>query len=232
MIHKIRKTHTRHRFHGKDLLHTFFKATEAQRLAGFDVEHPNTTRSLFRFLQSLDQLQTWNGTSFTDTYSVVNTTLANPGATNTSWSYNGNLPTGAYTMRASVLDVANKRTSSSWVPFHVGNDMAAPGVAITTPANSGTTSSGSISLSGTATDDIAVRYVDLVIYNAQLQTWNGSEFTSGYTRVRTSLSNAGGTNTNWSYNFAPPAGSYTFRATAIDGASKSTNGSWRTFSIT
>gem|GEM_PF-2336679 len=176
------------------------------------------------------QLQTWNGAEFTNTYSAVSATLADTGATSTSWSYDGNLPSGAYTMGASAVDVVSKQTDRFWRTFYVGNDEAAPGISITAPDN-GQTSPTSISLEGTATDDIAVREVELVIYNSQLQTWNGSAFTDSYSRVKASLSNVGGTNTNWIYDLTSVPGFYAFKATAIDAANKRTDTDWRSFNI-
>ena len=46
MIHEIRKTHARHRFDGKDFLNAVFESAEAQGLAGFNVQYPDTTVSV------------------------------------------------------------------------------------------------------------------------------------------------------------------------------------------
>jgi len=171
------------------------------------------------------QLQTWDGMAFTSAYTRVDATLSNPGGTNTDWTYNGSLPDGTYTLRATAIDVADNTTDSPWRQFTIDS---APSITVTSPESNGDVVDV---LAGTANDGTGVSSVELVIYNDQLQTWDGTAFSSAYTRVDATLSNPGGTNTGWTYNVSLPDGSYTFRATAVDLDDNTTNSPWRQFTI-
>ena len=89
---------------------------------------------------------------------------------------------------------------------------------ITTPLN-GATTSGPITVVGTATDNIAIGNVGVAIYQASSgQYWNGTNFQTGFRTVNATLSNPGDPNTGWTYTFTPPApGFYLIGALPIDG---------------
>jgi hypothetical protein len=60
-------------------------------------------------------------------------------------------------------------------------------------------------LSGTATDNVAVSSVDVAIRDRNtLQWWNGSAWQSSFVWLPTALSDPGGDSTDWSYSFDPP----------------------------
>gem|GEM_PF-4748937 len=178
-----------------------------------------------------DTNQTWDGAAFTSNYSIVVATLGSPGSTSTSWTYDFMPPTeGTYGVRATAVDDALQVRRGWWYTFLVGTDTAQPGITVTNPVSNNSVLTGP--LSGMANDDRGINRVSIVIYNSANQTWNGTAFTSAYTRVNATLGALNGTATSWSYNFTGLVGIYTFRATAIDVVNKQTNSSWLSFEIT
>ena len=54
VVHKIGELHSWQHFDSKDLLNTVFELAESDVLPIFDIDHPDTARSLFSFFKSID----------------------------------------------------------------------------------------------------------------------------------------------------------------------------------
>ena len=96
---------------------------------------------------------------------------AAPGAVDTAAPYEAAWPTdaasnGARTLTAVARDAAGRETTST-ISISVLNDAAAPTVAVTGPAN-GTTLAGTVTVTATASDDIAVTSVQFLVDGAAL----------------------------------------------------------------
>jgi PKD repeat protein len=155
------------------------------------------------------------------------------GATNATWSWEWTVPfEGEWKMQATAVDTAGQSDLRSSVrTWLVSANAIAPSISITTPAimNPPTPSSpltmapGSpVTFSGSATDDQALRSVEISLRNnvtreslASDGTW-GTDVISGWYRI-TPLS-LSGTSTNWSYTtpFNLRPGSYVFQVRATD----------------
>jgi|GEM_PF-3131892 len=116
------------------------------------------------------------------------------------------------------------RGQSTTITLMPGAD---PEIIVDAPHHLTIHSTGPIPISGEAFDNVAIKKVDIAIYNEQNLTWNGSAFTTAYSRV--SADTAESTlATNWSYTFDPPAaGKYSFRATAYDGLGNLSSTWWQ-----
>jgi len=166
----------------------------------------------------------WNGTTFQPTSTFVLATLASPGATSTSWSYSFNPGANAsYSVRATAVDAKpNVDGSPAFRSFSLNtSDVTAPDGTLTTPATNGQAfGSTPINLAGTATDNIGVAQVRLVLRRVnQNQWWNGTAWQPTSTFVLATLAPPNGTATNWSYAFTPGVtGSFSVQVTAVDAA--------------
>src|SRR5439155_1726067 len=89
-----------------------------------------------------------------------------------SWNTTG-ASNGSHTLTARARDAAGNATTSSTVTVTVFNDTSPPTVSITSPS-SGSTVSGSITVTASASDNVGVAGVQFKLYGANL----GSEDTS------------------------------------------------------
>ena len=181
----------------------------------------------------------WNGSSF-GTYTYVLATLDNPGGTTTGWSYTFAPPaSGSFGLQTRAVDAAaNVGANSTWRSFSVStggpSDTTNPGQAVVTSPAGGSSTSTTVTIEGTATDDVGVTLVRVAIrLNPTTTWWNGSSF-GPYTYVFATLDNPGGTSTGWSYTFTPPStGNYGLQVRAVDAAGNlGANSIWRSFNIT
>ena len=109
------------------------------------------------------------------------------------------LPDGPQTITAKAYDAAGNSATSSAVTVTTSNDSTTPAVAITAPANGGTVT-GTVDISASASDNVAVSRVDFYANGALL----GSDSTAPY---------------SYSWDTAHVAGgSYTLSAKAYDAA--------------
>ncbi len=101
-----------------------------------------------------------------------------------------------------------------------GSDAVDPTVTVTAPTN-GAAATKPVTISGTATDNVAIDRVELAISNGS-GWWNGSGWQANYTRRPTSVFGAGNQNATWTYGFIPPeaAGSYSVSAVAFDSSQR------------
>jgi hypothetical protein len=82
---------------------------------------------------------------------------------------------GTHTLTAIARDAAGKTTNSSAITVTVLNDLAAPAIALTSPA-AGSMLSGTMMLSASATDDIAVTSVQFRLDGAALATLTAAPY--------------------------------------------------------
>jgi len=104
---------------------------------------------------------------------------------------------------------------------------------VTAPLNNSTTLGGTVTISGTATDDVGVTEVRVRIrLNPGTTWWNGTSF-GAFAYVQATLASPGATSTTWSYQFTPPApGNFGLQVFALDAVGHvGANSVWRTFNV-
>lgn len=133
-----------------------------------------------------------------------------------SWSYDAVLPfAGQYSIAVRTFDVNNARDTTVTRSFVVGVlDDAPPEVLANGPAFNG----DFVNLSGSATDDLGVTEVSLLLLNRDITQYYRLDGTLGAAqRIQTTLDNPGGTSTNWSITFEDlPPGNWQATIDAID----------------
>ena len=154
-------------------------------------------------LYNLDTEQYWNGSEWSDDWA-----LFEPNGLE-DWSYTVDLAAGIYRVTARSWDDANNRDVASRL-FSVVKDETAPDVWIN-PI--GIPMSGTVTISGTAVDDVAVDRNRASLYNLETeQYWNGVAWTDEW-----ALFEPVG-NENWSYTLDLAEGTYRTTARSWDAA--------------
>lgn len=99
-----------------------------------------------------------------------------------------------------------------------GGDSTPPQTIVTSPASGASLAAGSVTLSGTASDNVDVAGVSVSLQNTSNGTWlqPGGTFAATQAAVATSLVNDLGTSTGWQLATSLVAGNYTLSATAVD----------------
>jgi outer membrane protein assembly factor BamB len=163
------------------------------------------------------QNQSWNGSAWVVGPAQVTAALSTPGGTSTSWSYSFNPPESAdiYSLIATVADAGGNNTALATRTFTT--DAVAPAGTITAPA-ANSTNPKPVVISGTATDNVSVVSVRLVIKNTAGKFWNGSAWVTASTTVEAVMASPGAPSTTWSYSFNPPGSgqNYTAKVTVYD----------------
>lgn len=115
---------------------------------------------------------------------------------------NNRLPNGTYKMRVRAIDPYASKMYSAWGPlagfvtFSIAAESNPPETVIASPTAQTYNDANNIQLSGTATDDTAVKKVHVSVANATDGTWwNG---TNGFTQTQETYFDATG-GANWSY---------------------------------
>jgi DNA-binding beta-propeller fold protein YncE len=156
-------------------------------------------------------------------------TLASPGGTSTTWSYQWTPPAGGsgqYAVQVNAVDAAgNQDPTKPYVAFTVssggGSDTIAPNGTVSVPLNNQTLNGIPAQLSGTATDNVGVTEVRIAIRDRTTGQWLRVGGWGAFMNHAANLSSAGATTTNWTYSFSPPlggSGNYALQVTAVDGA--------------
>lgn len=168
--------------------------------------------------------QWWTGSTW-GAYKKLAATLATPGGTSTTWTYNWPAPSaGTYAVSVIAEDAAgNVDPTRPWVNFTVTTsaDTVRPDGTITSPGNNTTIPAGSWTYTGNATDNVGVTSVDVMIKNRANNTfWNGSAWVGTFTwrQAAATLGTPGGTSTSWTYVQILPAGIYAVSVRARDAA--------------
>ena len=174
------------------------------------------------------------------TFAWLPAAVAAPGTASTTWSTVLPAPsTQAYGVQARATDAAGNTAVIRWyATFTVVPagpvDTAPPGGSLTSP-QPGTTVPGPVTVTGTATDDVAVAAVDVGIRNVATGRWlqaDGS-WAPTFAWVATTLEAPGTSATGWSYLLqAPNAGTYGVQARARDAVGTTTTiRSYATFTV-
>ncbi|MBJ6749835.1 Ig-like domain-containing protein, partial [Geomonas anaerohicana] len=87
-----------------------------------------------------------------------------------SWDTSA-LPAGSYTLMTKAYDAAGNIGQSQTITVTVANDLTAPAVSLTSPANNMTVS-GSVNIAANATDNVGVSRVEFYLNNALLSATN------------------------------------------------------------
>jgi alpha-tubulin suppressor-like RCC1 family protein len=148
--------------------------------------------------------QYWNGSAWQSDFVVVPALVSSLGSTTTTWSYVFDPPQtgGSYGVSALVYDTTYNYTFGDFTPFTLP-DTIAP-TATLSPADNSTTT-GTITISGTATDNNALYNVAIAIYRvSDAQYWNGTGWQSTFAVARSTLANPGAASSTFTYNFTPP----------------------------
>lgn len=113
-------------------------------------------------------------------------------------------------------------------------DTQAPDSAIATPTANSTVPAGTVTTTGTATDNVGVTQVRVAIRDRATQQWlqaNGT-WGSAYAYRLATLGTPGGTSTNWSYSLSLPTGSFAVDVRALDAAGNlDPSAAWRPFIV-
>ena len=202
-------------------------ATDNVGVAGVDVEIHNTTTN-----------QYWNGFTWQAPQTIVAGAVTNPGATSAGWSYDWDADlAGSVTITARASDaIPNVDPSPAQITVEVSAvaDTTPPNATASVPAVNGEVlTEAQPTLEGSATDNVGVGQVLVAIRNnATNQWWNGTGW-GGWTTHQATLTNPGGTSTDWSYAFNGPGdGQYALWVRADDtSGNQDPTKVWRPFSI-
>jgi alpha-tubulin suppressor-like RCC1 family protein len=162
--------------------------------------------------------QYWNGATWQTTNTMVPATLTNPGASTSGWSYSFSAPGGVFAVAAVVYDASENYSIVPYQYFTI-SDPSRPTVSLAAPTPSQEFPSQPATITGSATDNIGVAEVRIVIYRTAGggQFWDGRTWVSSYTTVTAELPNPGATTTTYTYVFdAPQSGSFYAAAIALD----------------
>lgn len=150
--------------------------------------------------------------------------LASPGSTSSGWTLSVPATTAAtYTMTARVTDQAAKTGQAARSFSTAAADSTAPDTAISSPAANAVLPGPTVSFAGTASDDVGVASVTILIKDRTTNLWlqtNGTwaSTTAGAQRLA-DVSPVGGTSPTWSLSgVALGPGSYLVTARARDAA--------------
>jgi hypothetical protein len=187
--------------------------------------------------------QYWTGSAWSATNTAVNATLATPGTTSTTWSYNFIANAAdTYSVTATAVDGSGAADASPAGPVGfstVGSaDTTNPSV-VQSPTTAlqptqGASAAGTMTISGTANDNVGVTQIRIYIrLNGTTTWWNGTSF-GAYTYVVVVPDTPGATSSTFSYAFTPPApGNFGYQVRAVDAAgNQSALTTWRNFNVT
>jgi sugar lactone lactonase YvrE len=163
--------------------------------------------------------QFWNGSAWQGAYVTVPAVLGVRGAGTTSFTYSFQPPQsgGYYYVAAVAIDVSSNYDYTPFTLFSL-SDPTAPSAVITTPV-SGASTSGTFSVSGTATDNNAIALVRIAIYQPSTNKfWNGTTWQVAFTTFAdATLTAPGSASTTFSTSYTPPGpGVYYVGAVSYD----------------
>lgn len=160
------------------------------------------------------------------------------GATSVNWSLDLDLPDGSYLLVATARDQASGASTPSYTQFSVTSgpiDVDAPVVTMATPGAGDQVAAGTVSLVGTASDDVAVDEVVLAVRRTGDGTWYDvatQSFAAGYRNWTADLSDAGATDTGWSHDVVVGDGDFSVTVLARDAVGRTSPNLYRSFSTT
>ncbi len=152
--------------------------------------------------------QWWTGSTWGG-FTWLDATVTDPGATDTTWTYEWTPPTaGNYGMNVKAIDTAgNVDPTKPWRNFTVyegAPDTTPPEGLVDLPVKNQTYPLAELTLSGSATDDQAVAAVRIAIKNRDTGLWWTGTAWAGFTWLNASVAAPGTTTTAWSFVWTPP----------------------------
>jgi alpha-tubulin suppressor-like RCC1 family protein len=176
--------------------------------------------------------QHWNGTAWQTTYVPIPAELF-PSTGQTDWLYYFDPPQtgGNYWVTSMAVDPSNKYVFTPFIPFSVADNIKP--TATLAPA-SGSTTTGTITITGTASDNSSVWGTYVAVYQyATGNYWNGTGWQTTFTTVPATLATPGTTSSAYTYTFTPPTpGFYLIGALPIDSNYNYTFVAWNTINVT
>jgi hypothetical protein len=178
------------------------------------------TLSIWRFL---DVVQNWNGSAWQNVSIEVPATLSAPGASSTSWTYSFIPPAsgGYFSVVARAVDASGRSSTTPGRSFTLPDAVPPTAIVVSPVMNAVTT--GAVTVTGTAADNIAVANVRLSLQRVSDgayftgSTWIVATWPTTPSNVATTMVGAGTPNVTWSKTFTPPTpGAYRIVARAID----------------
>ena len=146
-----------------------------------------------------------NGTTW-GAWNAVPASLTAPNTPSTDWDWNGTLPESNFEVWVQVKDLAgNKDPAKASATFRV--DTTAPNATITKPRKDQVLSSRTVVFEGTATDNLGVGFVRLIIRDTDTGKYLQSDLVSWGPKVklpRATLADPDGTDTTWTYTLTLP----------------------------
>ncbi len=202
----------------------FYQSAELKGLAEFSREIAEV-RLQITDITNPNQMVFWNGTDWTEQRTHVLAHLDSHETVITNWSYDFRPEPNA---ERKYRLVARAVATSGAVEQDVGFkdffiDVDQPVTMIASPlANQTEKYFKSLTLTGTAEDDLGIRAVRMAILNPVTQKyWNGTAWQAGYIMVNTELSHFGRPQVTWNYTLSPPEKSGNIvayiRAVSLDG---------------
>ncbi len=163
----------------------------------------------------IDSNRYWNGTTWQDSFTQVNTELENPNGQITFWNYSA-MPNGANAVSGQVaawawaFDEEFHQTPPTLALFKF--DESAPELRLNSPSND-QRFFGPALFQGTATDDLKVHEVQITIRDKQTNYyWNNEGFQETEAPLVTHPDN----HNDWGLMLSLPIGEYNILAQAVD----------------
>ncbi len=161
-----------------------------------------------RDLNTRDWLQP-DGT-FGPGFARIDATLASPGAGNTGWTFDVDLPVGDWAVTARAVDTTGATESETpYSRFQTENvvvDGVEPDTHVTDPELGDAVGVGTVTVSGTATDDSSgVARVEVAVRDIDTGQWLRSDGTFGsFEWLPSTVASPGSTDTTWSIDIQIP----------------------------
>ena len=155
-------------------------------------------------IKSIATDEFWNGTGFQSDYARVPATLTGP-ADSPQWSADFDPEVdGRYFLAVFTRDTTGQEGARPVARFTIESgviDTTAPSVSLDSPEQNATVAAP-VTIGGTATDDIGVASVELIVKRIDTgEFWNGSAFQADYARVEAALAGDSAA-PSWSYELA------------------------------
>lgn len=161
-----------------------------------------------------------------------------PGATSTTFSYVFNAPgDGSYGFQIRSADLAGLRSTSLFQAFTVvtpSADTTPPTVTQGSPAAGATVAGPTVTISGSAADNVSVADVKVAVKNSATGLWLQADGTSWgpFGWLPTTVTGAGTPSASYTFTFtAPTPGGYGFQSRATDAAGLFSSKPFRSFTV-
>lgn len=146
--------------------------------------------------------------TFSASYAKLTVTLDSPGATSTTWARTVELPEGEFRVEAAAFDAAgNSDQSRPGRRFFVENgvvvvpDVENPTVAVVSPIEQAEVPGPTVTLDGTASDDVGVASVTIAVRRLDTSEWLQTDGTwaNGFALQDVTVNGVGTKNATWQW---------------------------------